>query len=159
MNQIGSHDHLVYDGASFAVTAEGTVVYEAQRFTEDVTTLHFDPRTQEFSSGGGGSLPAVSCEGLPTMEFYRQQIVLGLKDYARRCGFKQAVVGSSGGIDSALTLALAVHALGASNVGGITMPSRFSSEDIRLDELARARYGQLRQESLPDLPQAVHLIC
>ncbi len=104
-------------------------------------------------------MPAVSCEGLPTMEFYRQQIVLGLKDYARRCGFKQAVVGSSGGIDSALTLALAVHALGASNVGGITMPSRFSSEDIRLDELARARYGQLRQESLPDLPQAVHLIC
>ena len=62
------------------------------------------------------------------MEFYRQQIVLGLKDYARRCCFQSAVVGSSGGIDSALTLALAVEALGAANVIGITLPSRFSSE-------------------------------
>ncbi|HJV94231.1 MAG TPA: NAD(+) synthase, partial [Azonexus sp.] len=61
------------------------------------------------------------------MEFYRRQIVLGLRDYARRCGFRQAVVGSSGGIDSALTLALAVEALGADNVVAITMPSRFSS--------------------------------
>ncbi|MBK7051916.1 MAG: NAD+ synthase [Rhodoferax sp.] len=139
VNQIGGHDHLVYDGASFAVTAQGTVVYEAQRFTEDVTTLSFDPRTQEFSSGGGGSLPAVSCEGLPTMEFYRQQIVLGLKDYARRCGFKQAVVGSSGGIDSALTLALAVQALGAANVVGITMPSRFSSEGSVSDSVELCR--------------------
>ena len=61
------------------------------------------------------------------MEFYRRQIVLGLTDYARRCGFSRAVVGSSGGIDSALTLALAVEALGAENVVGITMPSKFSS--------------------------------
>ena len=69
----------------------------------------------------------VAAQGLPTMEFYRQQILLGLKDYARRCGFKQVVVGSSGGIDSALTLALAVDALGAENVVGITMPSSYSS--------------------------------
>jgi NAD+ synthetase len=66
-------------------------------------------------------------EGLPTMAFYQQQIVLGLKDYARRCGFSQVVVGSSGGIDSALTLALAVQALGPRNVMAVTMPSRFSS--------------------------------
>lgn len=65
--------------------------------------------------------------GLPTMEFYRRQIVLGLRDYARRCGFTRAVVGSSGGIDSALTLALAAEALGADNVVAVTMPSRFSS--------------------------------
>jgi NAD+ synthetase len=61
------------------------------------------------------------------MAFYRRQIVLGLRDYARRCGFTQAVVGSSGGIDSALTLALAAEALGPQNVTAITMPSRFSS--------------------------------
>ncbi len=73
------------------------------------------------------------------MEFYRQQIVLGLKDYARRCGFKQAVVGSSGGIDSALTLALAVQALGAANVVGITMPSRFSSEGSVSDSVELCR--------------------
>jgi NAD+ synthetase len=64
---------------------------------------------------------------MPTMAFYRAQIVLGLRDYARRCGFKRIVVGSSGGIDSALTLALAVDAIGAENVVGVTMPSRYSS--------------------------------
>jgi NAD+ synthase (glutamine-hydrolysing) len=78
-------------------------------------------------------------EGLPALEFYRQQIVLGLRDYARRCGFRQAVVGSSGGIDSALTLALAVEALGAENVVGITMPSHFSSEGSVSDSEALCR--------------------
>jgi len=128
VNQVGGHDQLVYDGASFAVDAGGHVVYEARRFTSDVTTLTFDPATRVFSGSHGDELPVVNREGLSTLEFYRQQIVLGLKDYARRCGFKQAVVGSSGGIDSALTLALAVEALGAENVVGITMPSKFSSE-------------------------------
>jgi NAD+ synthetase len=69
----------------------------------------------------------VETKGLSTMAFYRAQIVLGLRDYARRCGFERAVVGSSGGIDSALTLALAVEALGAENVVAITMPSVYSS--------------------------------
>ena len=75
----------------------------------------------------GGALPAVDAKGLPTLAFYRQQIVLGLRDYARRCGFRQVVIGCSGGIDSALTLALAVEALGAENVVAVTMPSVFSS--------------------------------
>lgn len=109
----------------FGVEPQAGVVYEAQRFTEDITTLCFDNgrflTLQE-------QLPAkVSADGLSTMAFYKAQIILGLRDYARRCGFKQAVVGSSGGIDSALTLALAVEALGASNVAGVTMPSRYSS--------------------------------
>lgn len=128
VNQIGGHDQLVYDGASFAVDAAGHIVFEANRFVSDVRTLTFNPSTRSFSDARGQDLPAVAKEGLPTLEFYRQQIVLGLKDYARRCGFKKAVVGSSGGIDSALTLALAVEALGAENVVGITMPSKFSSE-------------------------------
>ena len=128
VNQIGGHDQLVYDGASFAVDAQGTVVYEAKRFAEDVTTLAFDPVQRAFAQRDGAALHAVPQAGLPTMEFYRQQIVLGLKDYARRCGFTQAVVGSSGGIDSALTLVLATEALGPANVVGITMPSKFSSE-------------------------------
>ncbi len=139
VNQIGGHDQLVYDGASFAVDAQGTIVYEARRFAEDVTTLSFDPVRQAFMQGDGATLPTVPRAGLPTMEFYRQQIVLGLKDYARRCGFKQAVVGSSGGIDSALTLALAVEALGADNVVGITMPSKFSSEGSVSDSVVLCR--------------------
>ena len=139
VNQIGGHDQLVYDGASFAVNAQGVVVYEATRFAEDVTTLSFDPVKQAFTQGDGAALAVVPQAGLPTMEFYRQQIVLGLKDYARRCGFTQAVVGSSGGIDSALTLVLAVEALGAENVVGITMPSKFSSEGSVSDSVVLCR--------------------
>nr|WP_315491129.1 NAD+ synthase [uncultured Rhodoferax sp.] len=139
VNQIGGHDQLVYDGASFAVDAQGTVVYEATRFAEDVTTLSFDPLHRAFTQCDGAALPAVPQAGLATMEFYRQQIVLGLKDYARRCGFTQAVVGSSGGIDSALTLVLAIEALGAANVVGITMPSKFSSEGSVSDSVVLCR--------------------
>ncbi len=125
VNQVGGQDQIVFDGASFAVEPERGVTFEAHRFVEDVTTLRFD--NGSFSALDGSPLPAVDAQGLSTMAFYRAQIVLGLRDYARRCGFHQAVVGSSGGIDSALTLALAVEALGADNVAAITMPSVYSS--------------------------------
>jgi NAD+ synthase (glutamine-hydrolysing) len=125
VNQVGGQDTVVFDGASFAVDATGAVCYEAQRFVEDVSTLNFEDG--RFRSGTGVALAPVAPGGLSTMAFYRAQIVLGLRDYARRCGFSKAVIGSSGGIDSALTLALAVDALGADNVVGITMPSVYSS--------------------------------
>jgi NAD+ synthetase len=125
VNQVGGQDQIVFDGASFAVEPERGVTFEAQRFVEDVTTLRFDHG--RFLARDGAALPPVDPKGLPTMAFYRAQIVLGLRDYARRCGFRQAVVGSSGGIDSALTLALAVEALGADNVAAVTMPSAYSS--------------------------------
>ena len=134
VNQIGGHDQLVYDGSSFAVEPQGGVVFEAQRFTEHVCTLRFG--AGKFSAADGQALSAVSTQGLPRMEFYRQQIVLGLTDYARRCGFKRALVGSSGGIDSALTLALAVQALGAENVAAVTLPSRYSSAGSVGDSVA-----------------------
>ncbi|WP_432721234.1 NAD+ synthase [Jeongeupia wiesaeckerbachi] len=125
VNQVGGQDQLVFDGASFAVTPQDGVVFEARRFADDIRTLGFDGA--RFAAADGDALPTVDPAGLPVMAFYRQQIVLGLKDYARRCGFSRAVVGCSGGIDSALTLALAAEALGADNVTAITMPSRFSS--------------------------------
>jgi NAD+ synthetase len=125
VNQIGGQDQIVFDGASFALEPERGVTFEAQRFVEDVTTLRFDHG--RFSARDGSALPPVDAKGLPTMAFYQAQIILGLRDYARRCGFTQAVVGSSGGIDSALTLALAVEALGAANIVAITMPSDYSS--------------------------------
>lgn len=136
VNQIGGHDQLVYDGASFAISSSGDVVYEANRFVSDITTLSFDPSTGRFLNNHGDDFIGVTQEGISTMEFYRQQIVLGLKDYARRCGFTKAVVGCSGGIDSALTLALAVEALGKTNVTGITMPSKFSSDGSVNDSIA-----------------------
>ena len=125
VNQVGGQDQIVFDGASFAVEPERGVTYEARRFVEDVTTLRFD--NGSFTAPDGSPLAEVNPKGLSTMAFYRAQIVLGLRDYARRCGFHQAVVGSSGGIDSALTLALAAEALGAENVAAITMPSVYSS--------------------------------
>jgi len=125
VNQIGGQDQVVFDGASFAVDGGGHVVWEARRFVEDVCTLQFDDG--RFAARDGSALPPVNPAGLATMAFYREQIVLGLRDYARRCGFRRAVVGCSGGIDSALTLALAVEALGAGNVAAVTMPSVYSS--------------------------------
>ncbi|HKE94258.1 MAG TPA: NAD+ synthase [Povalibacter sp.] len=127
VNQIGGHDQLIYDGASFALEPERGVVFEASQFAPALVTLTFDAGTQEFSGAEGQALAGKVAAPLPVSEFYRRQIVLGMKDYARRCGFTRAVVGSSGGIDSALTLALAVEALGAQNVVAITMPSEYSS--------------------------------
>lgn len=127
VNQVGGQDQLIYDGASFAVEPQRGVVFEAERFVSSLSTLAYDAQTQKFLGANGEALPPVSPAGLAPSEFYRRQIVLGLRDYARRCGFTKAVVGSSGGIDSALTLALAVEALGAENVTAITMPSEYSS--------------------------------
>lgn len=113
------------------------MVFEAERFVEDLRTLQFDDG--RFLDTAGQPCAAVPARGLPTMEFYRRQIVLGLRDYARRCGFTRAVVGSSGGIDSALTLALAAEALGPDNVVAVTMPSRFSSSGSVDDSVVLCR--------------------
>jgi len=125
VNQVGGHDQLVYDGASFVVEPKKGLVFEAPHFESSVITLTMDDDGHFCDRQGWALEPPPA--GLVSFEFYRRQIVLGIRDYARRCGFKNAVVGSSGGIDSALTLALAVEALGAENVVGITMPSKFSS--------------------------------
>ena len=137
VNQIGGQDQIVFDGASFAVQPGDGIVWEAARFAGAVQTLGFD--NGQFCTPDGQPLVRPTAQGLPTMEFYRQQIILGLRDYARRCGFTQVVVGSSGGIDSALTLALAVEALGPENVVGITMPSRYSSSGSVDDSVALCR--------------------
>jgi NAD+ synthase (glutamine-hydrolysing) len=137
VNQVGGQDQVVFDGASFAVEPERGVVYEAQRFVEDLRVLRFDKG--HFLTRSGEALPQVDPKGLSTMAFYRAQIVLGLRDYARRCGFGSVVVGSSGGIDSALTLALAAEALGPDKVVGVTMPSKFSSSGSVDDSVALCR--------------------
>lgn len=85
VNQVGGHDQLVYDGASFAVDATGKVVFEDVRFATATTTLAFDAATKSFRASDGSDLTAVPAVGMAVMEFYLQQIVLGLRDYARRC--------------------------------------------------------------------------
>ena len=134
VNQIGGQDQLVFDGASFAVSPSQGIAFEGARFAEDFGVIGFvDGR---FVRTDGSDLPLPDPVGMPVPEFTRCQIVLGLRDYARRCGFNKVVVGSSGGIDSALTLALAVDALGADNVIGVTMPSAWSSEGSVSDSVS-----------------------
>ncbi|KWA83751.1 NAD+ synthetase [Burkholderia ubonensis] len=150
--QVGGQDQLVFDGASFAVDATGRLVFEAARFEVDSPTLRFHLASQTFLAEDGAALPPVpleGLEGLSVMEFYRQQIVLGLRDYARRCGFTKVVVGSSGGIDSALTLALAVDALGSDNVHAITMPSVFSSQGSVSDSEALCANLGIKLDEVP----------
>ena len=137
VNQVGGHDQIVFDGASFAIEPASGVVFEAERFAEHITTLQLHRGC--FSLGNGTPTRPVPAQGLSTMAFYRAQTRLGLRDYARRCGFRKVVVGSSGGIDSALTLALAAEALGPENVTAITMPSRISSSGSVDDSVALCR--------------------
>lgn len=134
VNQVGGQDQVVFDGASFAVEPVAGVVFEAERFAEQVVTLQLVRGC--FTQGDGSAPVPVAAQGISTMAFYRAQIQLGLRDYARRCGFTRAVVGCSGGIDSALTLALAAEALGPDKVTAITMPSRISSSSSVDDSVA-----------------------
>jgi NAD+ synthase (glutamine-hydrolysing) len=134
VNQVGGQDQLVFDGASFAVSPMQGIAFEAARFQEDFQVIGF--KAGLFTALDASPLPLPDPVGLCVAEFSRRQIVLGLQDYARRCHFSKVVVGSSGGIDSALTLALAVEALGADHVSAITMPSAYSSEGSVSDSVA-----------------------
>ncbi len=139
VNQIGGQDQLVFDGASFAVGPEQGVCFEAGSFAEEIAFLAFDPVRGVFADAQGAALPPLEPGIRSPLEFYGRQIVLGLRDYARRTGFASAVVGCSGGIDSALTLDLAVEALGADRVVAVGMPSQFSSAGSIDDSSALCR--------------------
>ncbi|WP_050470388.1 NAD+ synthase [Herbaspirillum chlorophenolicum] len=151
VNQVGGQDQLVYDGASFAMSPQQGLAFEAARFAPDFQLLAFED--SHFLRADGAGVPQLVDETLATPEFYRRQIILGLRDYARRCGFERVVVGSSGGIDSALTIALAAEALGPQNVVAVTMPSRFSSTGSVDDSetLCRALGVQLFRHPIADL--------
>ncbi len=116
VNQVGGNDELVFDGRSMALDSEGRPLCVLASFTEDVKVVDIAA-----SAAAGAYEPE---EEIATVH---AALVLGLRDYACRCGFRQAVVGLSGGIDSAVTCAIAVAALGPENVLGVTMPSRVSS--------------------------------
>ncbi|MDD9206950.1 NAD+ synthase, partial [Georgenia sp. 10Sc9-8] len=133
VNLVGGQDDLVFDGASFAVDAAGTLVARAGSFREDL--LLVDLPDDGASPTMVGDLPE---DRTDTEELY-DALVLGLRDYARKNGFTTVVLGFSGGIDSALVAAVAADALGGPNVIGLSMPSSYSSQHSRDDaaELAR----------------------
>jgi NAD+ synthase (glutamine-hydrolysing) len=114
-NQVGGNDSLIFDGSSFAMNARGELVAQAASFEEDLIVL--DP----FSA------PTIADPQDDDTEAAYQALVIGTRDYVRKCGFRKALVGLSGGIDSALVAAIAAEALGKENVIGIGMPSPYSS--------------------------------
>jgi len=118
-NQVGGNDSLIFDGSSLAIDAQGELIAQANSFAEDLLVL--DP----FASAGA-TAPRPAPEDDDTEAAYRA-LVLGTRDYVRKCGFSKVLVALSGGIDSALVAAIAKDALGAENVLGIGMPSPYSS--------------------------------
>jgi len=123
-NQVGGNDELVFDGASFAVDGAGRLLGRAASFAEDFLVVDLDAEGEEPDPPTDDRSSDV-----------RAALVLGLRDYLRKCGFPRVVVGLSGGVDSAVTAALAVEAIGAENVLGVSMPSRYSSQGS-LDDAA-----------------------
>ena len=114
-NQVGGNDSLIFDGSSLALNARGELIAQAASFQEDLVFV--DP----FHA------PAVPVPEDDDTEAAYRALVLGTRDYVRKCGFRKVLVGLSGGIDSALVAAIAADALGAENVVGIGMPSPYSS--------------------------------
>lgn len=133
-NQVGGNDELVFDGNSCAYDADGNLIAHAKDFEEDllivdVPTVAADgllPVRSPDGNAPAGKPPAAPQRSAAEATYHA--LVLGLRDYCRKCGFASMVLGLSGGIDSALTAALCVAAIGPRNVRGVAMPSRFSSE-------------------------------
>jgi len=121
VNQVGGNDDLVFDGQSVAFSAQGELSLRAAAFEADLQILSFDSESKTLSSGTVQPMLDNS-----DAEIW-SALVLGVKDYARKCGFTKAVIGLSGGVDSALVSAIAAVALGPKNVLGILMPSPYSS--------------------------------
>jgi NAD+ synthase (glutamine-hydrolysing) len=117
INQVGGNDELLFDGASAVFDEKGDVAAQAKAFEEDVLVVDMDAPGQARKE----IYPA-------TVEQVHNALVMGMRDYVNKCGFQQVVLGLSGGIDSAVTAAIAVEAFGADKVTGVAMPSRYSSE-------------------------------
>ena len=161
VNQVGGQDELVFDGASMVVDADGRIVASAPQFEEAVLVVDLDVhpvfRKRLVDPRGRASAPAldlvvvtdapapqeerlapVVTPALHPVDEVHGALVLGTRDYVRKNGFTDVVVGLSGGIDSSLVAAVAVDALGPEHVHGVSMPSRFSSEGSSTDAQALA---------------------
>jgi NAD+ synthase (glutamine-hydrolysing) len=116
VNQVGGNDELLFDGSSIVFDATGQTIFCSPQFEEHRGLVELEGSACE------------SGAGVAEEEEIGRALILALRDYTRKCGFRDMVIGLSGGIDSALTAALAVEALGAAHVTGIAMPSQFSSQ-------------------------------
>mgnify|MGYP006421441953 CR=1 FL=1 len=147
LNLVGGQDELLFDGGSLIMNQDGESLWSAGQFQERLypVTIHHD-------DGAIAVSDADAVETLPQLACIYRGLVLGIHDYVRKNGFNGAVIGLSGGIDSALTLALAVDALGADNIEVLCMPSRYtidiSVEDSRaMAELLQVQYHEFTIEA------------
>lgn len=136
-NQVGGNDELVFDGRSCVFDGAGNLIAHGKAFEEDLLIVDLD------------TTETIKRPPLPVLEEAYHALVLGLRDYCRKCGFRQIVLGLSGGIDSAVTAAIAVAALGAENVRGVGMPSRYSSGGSVSDAEALAKNLSIRFDVIP----------
>jgi NAD+ synthase (glutamine-hydrolysing) len=138
VNQVGGNDSLVFDGSSLGIGPDGEVVARAASFAEDLVVFDTKGETAD-------GVEAVQEDVAALWD----ALVLGTRDYVRKCGFSKALVGLSGGIDSALVAAIAVEALGAENVVGVGMPTEYSSLGSIEDARKLAKNLGVRFELLP----------
>jgi len=138
VGQVGGDDDLIFDGHSAAFDAQGRMFARARGFSSDVIVVDIANST--------GAIAAEDFE--PEAEVW-SALVLGVRDYARKTGFRQVLLGLSGGIDSALTAAIAADAVGPENVLGVLMPSKYSSEGSVDDSVELARNLGIRTVTLP----------
>jgi len=130
VNQVGGQDSLVFDGGSLAMDQRGAIVAQARHFAEDMVVVDTDSWQGEMHEEP--ATPSAASEVC-------QALTLGTRDYVTKCGFKKSVIGLSGGIDSALTAAIAAKALGPENVLGIAMPSPYTAPESIADAEALAK--------------------
>jgi NAD+ synthase/NAD+ synthase (glutamine-hydrolysing) len=141
VNQIGGNDDLIFDGRSCAFNANGQLIARGKPFAEDIVIVDLE--------AGQGTIAEDDFE--PEAEIWHA-LVLGVRDYAGKTGFKTALLGLSGGIDSALTAAIATEAMGRENVLGVLMPSPYSSAGSVDDSVILARNLGIRTLTLPIAP-------
>ena len=138
VNLIGANDELIFDGHSVALDRNGEVLAMGQGFVEEIFVAEVD-----------GSQPTQKPQWPVPEELLFRALSLGVRDYVTKCGFKSVVLGLSGGIDSAITAVIAVDALGADKVMGVSMPARYSSSGSLTDAEALAKNLGIRYEVLP----------
>jgi NAD+ synthase (glutamine-hydrolysing) len=138
VNQVGGNDQLVFDGSSVVIAPDGRTIAQAKSFEEDL--VFFDSESLQ------GDVHE-QVEGEEASAY--AALVLGTRDYVRKCAFQRVAIGLSGGIDSALTAVIAVDALGPENVLGVAMPSQFSSQHSVTDAHALACTLGIRMETIP----------
>jgi NAD+ synthase/NAD+ synthase (glutamine-hydrolysing) len=135
VNQVGGNDQLVFDGSSFAIAADGRVIASGPSFREDLILV-------DTETGAGDLHEDLADE----REAVYEALVLGTRDYLRKCGFRRVLLGLSGGIDSSLTAVIAADAVGRENVVGVGMPGPYSSEGSLVDARALAANLGIRFE-------------